>query len=631
MIKTLKYISLACCSLLWMNNGYAQAPNLGAAASFELFTTVGAVGNTGISQITGNVGTNSGGVTGFGNVNGVMHNNDAATLAASNDLLTAYHQLDTTTANFFVAPLLGNGDTLVAGVYSIAGNSTSNLMLNLDAAGNPNAVFIFKITGTFSLNALAQVNLINGAMACNVFWKVEGTVSLAPNAIMRGTIIANNAAITINSGVTLEGRALSTAGAISVNGVLAYTPVGCGSPLLTGPAAPNLASAACYALFTSNGSNTNSGTSFVTGDVGTNVGLTTGYTPLTVTGMVHPIPDGSTAACAADLLNVYNYLNTLPADIELLYPAQFGSSLVLTPHTYLMNAATALTDTLYLNAQGDSNAVFVIKINGALSTSTFAAVTLINGAKASNVFWKVDGAVDINNFTLFKGTIIGNNGAVNLNTGVTVDGRVLTTDGAFTTAAVNVNTGLTPCTTPLPLGWIYFRGKAQANNVQLQWATTSEMNNGRFIIEKSSDAVLFNKITSVNASTSDNAELDYVFNDIDAIANSYYRISHIGVDGRVSYFTTIQIKVDDKLSNEAAVFYPNPWKDVLSLSIKDASVLNSSALYVYNVMGSMVLNRMITAPVKTFNASLLPSGIYYYKLVAPDGSIQTGKLTSQTK
>jgi hypothetical protein len=36
------------------------------------------VGNTGISQITGNVGTNSGAVTGFGNVNGVMHTADAS-------------------------------------------------------------------------------------------------------------------------------------------------------------------------------------------------------------------------------------------------------------------------------------------------------------------------------------------------------------------------------------------------------------------------------------------------------------------------------------------------------------------------------------------------------------------------
>jgi hypothetical protein len=43
-----------------------------------------------------------------------------------------------------------------------------------------------------------------------------------------------------------------------------------------------------------------------------------------------------------------------------------------------MNAATSLTDTLYLNAQGSADAVFIIKIFGALSTSSYSKVILIN-------------------------------------------------------------------------------------------------------------------------------------------------------------------------------------------------------------------------------------------------------------
>ena len=137
------------------------------------------------------------------------------------------------------------------------------------------------------------------------------------------------------------------------------------------------------------------------------------------------------------MLNVYNYLNTLPYDIELLYPTQFGNNLVLTPHTYLMNAAATLTDTVFLNAQGNADAVFVIQINGALSTSTYANVALINGTQAKNVFWKVEGAASINNYSVFKGTIICNNGALGaFNTGVMLDGRALLTTGALTTTAM---------------------------------------------------------------------------------------------------------------------------------------------------------------------------------------------------
>lgn len=437
-MKTRLLTSLTAAFLLLIPNAiFGQSINLGTAANFALFSTNGAVSNTGISQITGNVGTNNGSSTGFGNVNGVMHDNDGSSAQCAADLLTAYNKLKTTIPTFFPAPLLGNGDTLVAGVYSITSASTLNLGLTLDAKGNPNAEFIFQIGGSFSTGAESKIHLINGAMACNVYWKVEGLVSMAPGTSMKGTVIANNAAINIATRDTLEGRALSTTGAITVDGVLVYTPIGCGSPTLTGPTAPNLASLNCYTLFSSTGSVTNTGITILMGDVGTNAGSTTGFDPLLVGGAIHPIPDLSTAHAAADLLNVYNYLNSLPYDIELIYPAQFGRNLVLTPHTYIMKGAATFTDSLYLNAQGNADAVFVIQINGALVTSTYSKVILINGAQAKNVYWKIEGEVSINNYSVFCGTIVSNNGAIGaLNTGVILNGRAFTIVGALNTSSI---------------------------------------------------------------------------------------------------------------------------------------------------------------------------------------------------
>jgi len=441
LVKTLTAVLLLLIPIL----NYAQAPALGTVADFVLFSTDGAVSNTGISHLTGNVGTNNGSSTGFGNVNGVMHDNDGASAQCAADLLIAYNQLSSTVPTSFPASLLGNGQTLNAGVYSISSATTLNLELNLDAQGNANAVFVFQIQGPLSANADSKVNLINGALACNVFWKVEGLVSMASGTSMKGTVIANNAAIIMNTGATLEGRALSTAGAITTDGVLGYTPIGCGSPVLSGPTAPILGAAACYAIFSANGAVSNSGDTYLTGDVGSNNGSATGYNPLFVTGAIHPIPDGSTAQCAADLLVAYNYVNTLPYDIELLYPEQFGNSLVLTPHTYLMNAAATFTDTVFLNALGNVDAVFVIQINGALTTSTYSQVVLINGAQAKNVYWKIEGAVSINNYSVFRGTIICNNGALGaFNTGVSIEGRSLTTTGAVTTTAMTAVAPMIP-------------------------------------------------------------------------------------------------------------------------------------------------------------------------------------------
>jgi hypothetical protein len=238
---------------------FAQAPALGTVADFVLFSSNGAIGNSGLSQVTGNVGTNNGSSTNFGNVNGQMHDNDGASAQCSADLLSAYNQLNSTTSNFAHAPLLGNGEVLIPGVYTLTGASILNLSLVLDAQNQTNAVFIFLVQGSLSTNANAKVKLINNAYACNVYWKVEGMVSMATGTTMRGTVIANNASILMSTGDTLEGRVLSTTGAITVDGVLAYTPIGCGSPVLNGPAAPPLGGAACYAIFSADGAVKNTG------------------------------------------------------------------------------------------------------------------------------------------------------------------------------------------------------------------------------------------------------------------------------------------------------------------------------------------------------------------------------------
>jgi hypothetical protein len=436
----IKYILITLTSASFMLNtieAQAQVITLGTTADFVLYSSNGAITNTGLSHLTGHVGTNVGSSTGFGNVDGIMHDQDLASAQAMADLNVLYGQLNNATATLFPAPLLGNGMTLTPGVHSIDEAASLELELILDGQNIPNAKFVIQINGMLACGPNSKIKLINGAEACNVFWKIEGEVTMAAGSTMRGTILANQAAITMNAGDTLEGRALTLNGAIYLDGLFAYKPIGCGSTQLTGPIAPTLGTTSCFALFTASGEMLNEGVTTVTGDVGTNVGLTTGFDPLTVNGTIHLIPDTETDACANDLLVAYTYMNALTPDIELLYPAQFGNNLVLTPHTYIMNGAVTFTDTLYLNAQDNPDAVFVIMTNaGAFSTSTFSKVILMNGAQAQNVYWKIEGAVEINDFSIFKGTMIVNGGAVNLATGADIEGRVLATVGDFHTVAV---------------------------------------------------------------------------------------------------------------------------------------------------------------------------------------------------
>ncbi len=518
---------------------FGQAPELGTAAGFALFSSNGAVKNVGTSNYIGNIGTQNGSSTGFGNVNGVMHDQDDSSMKAVGDLKKAYDNLNLAVANKPVlASSLGNGQVLTAGIYSVLSDATLSGELILNGGGNPNAVFILKVEGTLSTNVSSKIKITNGTKACNVFWKVEGLVKMATNSTMRGTIIANNAAIEMTAGDTLEGRALSTTGAITANGVYTAIPVGC-SAVLNGPAAPDLLSTACYGIFSASGEVTNTGITYVNGDVGTNVGLTTGFNQLFVKGMIHSKPDGSTDLAAKDLQKVYAYLNTRPHDIELLYPVAFGHNLTLTPHTYLLDAATVLTDTVYLDALGNTDAVFVIKINGALSAEVNSKVILKNGAQAKNVFWKIDGATKIKANTVFAGTIVGNQGAIELNAGLKLDGRAFTTTGTLTVFDVDARNSVIPagCT---PVG----------------------------------------------------------------IA-------------------------DLKENGSAVVISPNPFSSFTTIVINDASELNKAELKIYNSLGVEVLNSIVTRQLTTIQTANLASGVYYYKVISHNKTIQTGRLVSQ--
>ncbi len=217
--------------LSFYNKNFAQAPNFGSAANFVFFTSSGAVGNTGVSNITGDIGTNLGAITNF-NAPSIFTGNsyiaNVVTAQAVIDLNNAYTQLNNIAATNTTHTLtFGNGETLTAGVYSVAGAASVSGTLSLDAQGDATKIFIFKTGGAFTTAASTTITLVNGTLACNVFWIAEGTIAMAASTIMKGSLIAHNAANSMGAGGSLEGRMFSTGGAVTVNNVVATIATGC--------------------------------------------------------------------------------------------------------------------------------------------------------------------------------------------------------------------------------------------------------------------------------------------------------------------------------------------------------------------------------------------------------------------
>ncbi|MGD0711871.1 MAG: ice-binding family protein [Bacteroidales bacterium] len=216
-MKTKIYILLFLFAALGKVN--AQAPNLGTASGFALFTAIGAFSNVdSATYVTGNVGTNAGEFTAFptGTVIGQIYVADTVSLQAASDVITAYNCLSAIPCDSAIFTPFGYGQIFTAGVYCLAGATTLNGNIILDGQGNPDALFVFKVSGALSTTASSKVILVNSASMGNVYWQIDGAFASGDSSVFIGTIIANGA-ISLLESSSLFGRGLSITGAISLH------------------------------------------------------------------------------------------------------------------------------------------------------------------------------------------------------------------------------------------------------------------------------------------------------------------------------------------------------------------------------------------------------------------------------
>ncbi|MDE2506672.1 MAG: DUF3494 domain-containing protein [Planctomycetota bacterium] len=174
---------------------------------------------------------------------------------------------------------------------------------------------------------------------------------------------------------------------------------------------------------------TNTGSSVLVGDLGVSPGTSiTGFPPGTVTGSTH-LNDAVAIQAQADALKAYNTLAGEAVTKDL--SGQDLGGMTLTAGVYYFSSSAQLTGKLTLDAQGNSNAVFVFQIGSTLTTASAASIVEINGGSADNVYFQVGSSATLGTSTSFLGNIIAS-ASDTLTTGADVNGRVIALNGAVT-------------------------------------------------------------------------------------------------------------------------------------------------------------------------------------------------------
>ena len=267
-------------------------------------------------------------------------------------------------------------------------------------------------------------------------------------------------------------------------------------------------------------------------------------------------------------------------------------------------------------------------------SGTFTSANLIFELGAGNL----TSTVNTSDLLLFNRANGANGAWTALNTGATAASFALqsVTFGQSTPAFFARQLAIGANSNPLPVKLIYFNGKRNNADVELTWVTASETDNAGFIVERSIDGKVFEKVSYVEGKGNSTQTSTYSLSDANAFANAnaktlYYRLVQTDFSGEetISQVVSVNANTDEET---ITALYPNPFNNELTFTI-DSKVISTAKILVMDITGKRVveLTQTLTTgmnTIETAQLSQLTKGVYMVQL-SVNGQLTTHKLVKQ--
>jgi hypothetical protein len=171
-----------------------------------------------------------------------------------------------------------------------------------------------------------------------------------------------------------------------------------------------------------------------------------------------------------------------------------------------------------------------------------------------------------------------------------------------------------------PVELTSFAATTDNRNVTLNWSTATELNNSGFQVERSNGSE-FSVVGFVAGHGTVTNIQNYTYVDQNVSEGKYnYRLKQIDFDGTFEYSNAVEVEVLGVKDFTLGQNYPNPFNPSTTINFSLA-VDSKVSLKVFDVLGqevaTLINGQMAAGSQKaTFDASLLNSGVYFYRIDA---------------